>query len=150
MAGSDPIVAGTRFVLKHQFSGFPKNEDFDFVEDPMPPLKDGQILMDALFMSVDPYMRPYVSRLTTPFTMIGMGVYKIRESRDTEYPQGGTVVANIGWVKTGNYISIFKFVPSFVTYSVLPIKRGGCYIQGGKFFHSLHETLQSGWKIVQK
>merc|ERR1712037_246461 len=51
-------------------------------------------------MSVDPYMRPYVSRLTTPFTMIGMGVYKIRESRDTEYPQGGTVVANIGWVKT--------------------------------------------------
>jgi len=100
MAGSDPIVAGTRFVLKHQFSGFPKNEDFDFVEDPMPPLKDGQILMDALFMSVDPYMRPYVSRLTTPFTMIGMGVYKIRESRDTEYPQGGTVVANIGWVKT--------------------------------------------------
>ena len=105
MAGSDPIVAGTRFVLKHQFSGFPKNEDFDFVEDPMPPLKDGQILMDALFMSVDPYMRPYVSRLTTPFTMIGTGVYKIRESRDTEFPQGGTVVANIGWVKTGNYIS---------------------------------------------
>merc|ERR1719362_2576492 len=51
-------------------------------------------------MSVDPYMRPYVSRLTTPVTMIGMGVYKIRESRDTEYPQGGTVVANIGWVKT--------------------------------------------------
>merc|ERR1719273_1044169 len=51
-------------------------------------------------MSVDPYMRPYVSRLTTPFTMIGTGVYKIRESRDTEFPQGGTVVANIGWVKT--------------------------------------------------
>merc|ERR1739844_212829 len=51
-------------------------------------------------MSVDPYMRPYVSRLTTPFTMIGTGVYKIRESRDAEFPQGGTVVANIGWVKT--------------------------------------------------
>merc|ERR1739844_692455 len=51
-------------------------------------------------MSVDPYMRPYVSRLTTPFTMIGTGVYKIRESRDTEFPQGSTVVANIGWVKT--------------------------------------------------
>ena len=48
MAGSSPIVAGTRFVLKHQFSGFPKKEDFDFVEDPMPALKDGEILMDAL------------------------------------------------------------------------------------------------------
>ena len=103
MAGSSPIVAGTRFVLKHHFSGFPKNEDFEFVEDTMPPLKDGEILMDALFMSVDPYMRPYVMRMSPPFTMIGSGVYKIRESRDPDFPQGGTVVANIGWVKTGTF-----------------------------------------------
>ena len=95
-------------------------------------------------------MRPYVSRMTTPFTMIGTGVYKIRESRDAEFPQGGTVVANIGWVKTGNYISIFKCVSYFFNYSVLPIKRGGCYSQGGKLFHLLHESLQSGWKIDQK
>merc|ERR1712021_197225 len=33
-------------------------------------------------MSVDPYMRPYVMRLSPPFTMIGTGVYKVRESRD--------------------------------------------------------------------
>ena len=103
MAGSSPIVAGTRFVLKQRFSGFPKNEDFEFVEDNMPPLKDGEILMDALFMSVDPYMRPYVMRMSPPFTMIGSGVYKIRESKDPDFPQGGTVVANIGWVKTGTF-----------------------------------------------
>ena len=142
MAGSDPIVAGTRFVLKHQFSGFPKNEDFDFVEDPMPPLKDGQILMDALFMSVDPYMRPYVSRLTTPFTMIGMGVYKIRESRDTEFPQGGIVVANIGWVQTGNSIS-FLVLP---TYKARRVLQSGWKIVS----FTIHGTLQSGWKIVKK
>ena len=105
MAGSSPIVAGTRFVLKHQFSGFPKKEDFDFVEDPMPALKDGEILMDALFMSVDPYMRPYVMRLSPPFTMIGTGVYKVRESRDPDFPQGGIVVANVGWVKTGTHFN---------------------------------------------
>merc|ERR1740129_649546 len=51
-------------------------------------------------MSVDPYMRPYVMRMSPPFTMIGSGVYKIRESKDPDFPQGGTVVANIGWVKT--------------------------------------------------
>ena len=108
MAGSSPIVAGTRFVLKHQFSGFPKKEDFDFVEDPMPALKDGEILMDALFMSVDPYMRPYVMRLSPPFTMIGTGVYKVRESRDPDFPQGGIVVANVGWVKTGTHFNLFQ------------------------------------------
>ena len=42
-------------------------------------------------------------RMSPPFTMIGSGVYKIRESKDPDFPQGGTVVANIGWVKTGTF-----------------------------------------------
>ena len=103
MSGSAPIIAGTRFVLKHHFDGMPKNEDFDLVKDDLPQLKDGEILIDALFLSVDPYMRPYVSRYTPPFTMIGTGVYKVRETRDSGYPKGAIVVANVGWVKTGMF-----------------------------------------------
>jgi len=101
MAGSSPIIAGTRFVLKHHFVGMPKNEDFDFVEDKLPPLEDGHILIDALFLSVDPYMRPYVMNLKPPFTMIGTGVYNVKESKDSNFPEGATIVANVGWVKTG-------------------------------------------------
>ena len=106
MAGSSPIIAGTRFVLKHHFVGMPKNEDFDFVEDKLPPLKDGHILIDALFLSVDPYMRPYVMNLKPPFTMIGTGVYNVKESKDSNFPEGATIVANVGWVKTGRYLVI--------------------------------------------
>ena len=103
MSGSAPIIAGTRFVLKHHFVGMPKNEDFDLVEDNLPPLGDGHILIEALFLSVDPYMRPYVMGMSPPFTMIGTGVYKVKESKDSDFPEGSIVVANVGWVKTGTY-----------------------------------------------
>merc|ERR1712223_233913 len=46
-------------------------------------------------------MRMYVLGMKPPFTMIGVGVYKIRESRDSKYPKGATVIANAGWVQTG-------------------------------------------------
>merc|ERR1712223_1753426 len=46
-------------------------------------------------------MRMDVLGMKPPFTMIGVGVYKIRESRDSNYPKGATVIANAGWVQTG-------------------------------------------------
>ena len=33
------MVLGRRFVLKHHFEGNPKREDFDLVEEELPPLK---------------------------------------------------------------------------------------------------------------
>ena len=33
------MVKGQRFVLKHQFNGLPKKEDFDLIEEDLPPLK---------------------------------------------------------------------------------------------------------------
>ena len=33
------MVLGRRFVLKHHFDGNPKREDFDLVEEELPPLK---------------------------------------------------------------------------------------------------------------
>merc|ERR1719464_1464393 len=107
-------------------------------------------------MSVDPYMRPYVSRLTTPFTMIGMGVYKIRESRDTEYPQGGTVVANIGWVKTAivNSREIktgLRLMPDQMLAGVSPsLLLGSCGMPGNTAYFGFLELCQpkSGETVV--
>ena len=33
------MVKGQRFVLKHQFNGLPKKEDFDLIEEDLLPLK---------------------------------------------------------------------------------------------------------------
>merc|ERR1719433_1735201 len=46
-------------------------------------------------------MVPFTKTLSPPFTMIGMGVYIVRESKDNVYPVGATVVSNLGWVKKG-------------------------------------------------
>ena len=34
-------VRARRYVLRSQFSGLPKREDFEVVEEELPPLKDG-------------------------------------------------------------------------------------------------------------
>jgi len=156
MAGSSPIVAGTRFVLKHHFVGMPKNEDFDLVKDNLPPLKDGQILIDALFLSVDPYMRPYVMRMSPPFTMIGGGVYKVTESRDSDFPKGATVVANVGWVKTGvvNSREIkneLRLIPDEMIKGISPsLLLGACGMPGNTAYFGFLELCQpkSGETVV--
>jgi len=156
MAGSSPIIAGTRFVLKHHFVGMPKNEDFDFVEDNLPPLKDGHILIDALFLSVDPYMRPYVMNLSPPFTMIGTGVYNIKESKDSNFPKGATLVANVGWVKTGvvNSKEIkdeLRLIPNEMIKGISPsLLLGACGMPGNTAYFGLLELCQpkSGETVV--
>ena len=37
------MVLGRRFVLKHHFDGNPKREDFNLVEEELPPLKVNKI-----------------------------------------------------------------------------------------------------------
>ena len=97
------MVLGERFVLKHHFKGVPKAEDFEYVRENLPLLKDGEILVEAKFLSVDPYLRPKTQMMNPPFTMVGSGVYKVRESRNKDFPQGAIVIGNVGWVKTGTY-----------------------------------------------
>ena len=101
---STKMVVGEKFQLKHYFDGMPKPEDFTLVKEELPDLKDGEILVSALFLSVDPYMRPYTRRIPLsayPITMIGQSVQKVIESKDKEFPKGCNVMCNIGWVKTG-------------------------------------------------
>ena len=100
------MVVGEKFQLKHYFDGMPKPEDFTLVKEELPDLKDGEILVSALFLSVDPYMRPYTRRIPLsayPITMIGQSVQKVIESKDKEFPKGCNIMCNIGWVKTGTY-----------------------------------------------
>merc|ERR1719350_2500978 len=46
-------------------------------------------------------MRPYSSRMTPPFTMIGSSVAEVEESRHPNFPVGTTIVLMAGWVERG-------------------------------------------------
>ena len=69
------MVVGERYILKRPFNGMPKQDDFELIKETLPPLKDGEILIEAIFLSVDPYMRPYTLRMIPPYTMIGIGLF---------------------------------------------------------------------------
>lgn len=56
-----------------------------------------EILVQAEYLSVDPYMRAYMGRYKPGVTMIGGQVAKIVESRNAKYPVGAFMVGNYGW-----------------------------------------------------
>ncbi|KAF0294875.1 Prostaglandin reductase 1 [Amphibalanus amphitrite] len=86
-----------KFTLVRHFDGYPKTTDFKLESEELPPLKDGEVLCEAEFLSVDPYMRPYTMSMTPPFTMIGGQVAKVVESRNAKYPAGSYVIGQLGW-----------------------------------------------------
>ncbi|KAG8595259.1 hypothetical protein GDO81_001471 [Engystomops pustulosus] len=97
------VVSKSWTMVKH-FDGEPKPEDFKLIEKELPPLQDGEILLESVFLSVDPYMRPYSGRLMKEGdVMIGSQVGRVIESKNSAFPVGVYCVANMGW--TTHFIS---------------------------------------------
>ncbi len=85
--------AGKRWIVKKQFEGLPKKEDFELIEESLQEIQDGEILVSALYLSVDPYMRPFTKGMTPPFSMIGEAVFQVMQSKDEQFPEGATITA---------------------------------------------------------
>ena len=58
-----------------------------------------EILAEAEWLSVDPYMRPYMSMYGYPLgtTMIGGQVAKILESKNSSFPKDAYIFGQFGW-----------------------------------------------------
>lgn len=82
--------------MKH-FQGDPKPTDLKIVEEDLPSLQNGEFLVQAEFLSVDPYMRPYIQKYPVGITMIGSQVAKIIESKNSDFPVGKRVIGYLGW-----------------------------------------------------
>eukprot|EP00057_Strongylocentrotus_purpuratus_P001323 XP_001198144.1 PREDICTED: prostaglandin reductase 1 isoform X1 [Strongylocentrotus purpuratus] len=88
---------GKRWIFAKHFDGFPKISDMRLEEFDIPTLKDGEVLLEAEYLSVDPYMRPYSARLQTETVMIGQQVAKVIESRNENFPVGTWTLVSSGW-----------------------------------------------------
>lgn len=86
-----------KWTLVKHFDGFPKDSDLKLVEEDLPEVKDGEVLIEAVYLTVDPYMRPYSANLPLGATMIGQQVAKVLVSKDPAYTVGEFVVATVGW-----------------------------------------------------
>ena len=53
------------------------------------------------------YYRLLSQTMNPPFTMVGSGVYTVRESKDRDFPKGAIVIGSVGWIKTGEINCFF-------------------------------------------
>ncbi|WP_439657437.1 zinc-binding dehydrogenase [Lentzea sp. HUAS TT2] len=76
-------------------SGAPTSDDFTVVSAPLPSLADGQVLVENVYLSVDPYMRQLMD--TGEAGLEGRAIGRVVESRSAEFPTGTTVFHRAGW-----------------------------------------------------
>ncbi|CAJ1086010.1 prostaglandin reductase 1 [Xyrichtys novacula] len=92
------MVQAKSWVLVKHFDGFPKSSDFELRVEDLPEPKDGEVLLEAVFLSVDPYMRPFSAfRMQEGDVMIGTQVAKVIQSKNPTFPMGSHVVSRCGW-----------------------------------------------------
>ncbi|XP_039997103.1 prostaglandin reductase 1-like isoform X1 [Xiphias gladius] len=91
------VQAKTWILVKH-FDGFPKQSNFELKVEELPEPKDGEVLLEAVFLSVDPYMRPFSRiRMKEGNVMIGTQLAKVIQSNNPAFPVGSHVVGRCGW-----------------------------------------------------
>uniref|UniRef100_A0A146MD42 Prostaglandin reductase 1 n=2 Tax=Lygus hesperus TaxID=30085 RepID=A0A146MD42_LYGHE len=86
-----------KLIFAKHFDGEPKPSDFKLVEEKIPPLKNGEVQFEALFISVDPYMRPVSVGKPLGQKMFGAQVARVVESKHPNYKKGDNVVGYMGW-----------------------------------------------------
>ncbi|KAJ8922440.1 hypothetical protein NQ315_004387 [Exocentrus adspersus] len=110
------MVKAKVFIFRKQFEGLPKKGDLQLLEEDLPALKDGEFLAEAVYLSVDPYMRSYAPRQPLGKPFLGSQVARIVQSKNSKYPVGRHVVGYFGWrthtVTTGEAYDIFP--PAFL------------------------------------
>lgn len=79
-------------------SGMPVLTDFAVVEADVPPTGEGEVRVQTLIMSVDPYMRPRLNAdqmLDAP--LLGGGIGRVIESRHPKFEEGQLVRQGVGF-----------------------------------------------------
>lgn len=105
------MVLTKKYVIEKHFKGEPKASDVKLVQEELPEIQDGEVLLEAEYLSVDPYMRAYSTTLPIGSVMLGGQVAKIIESKDPKFPVGKRVRGYFGW-RTHTIINPSKWKPS--------------------------------------
>jgi len=95
-------------ILAARPRGFPVEADFQLVESMVPEPDDGQVVVQAAYLSVDPYMRgrmndaaSYAKPVEIGQVMVGESVGKVIRSRNQRFPEGQHVAGMFGWQEYG-------------------------------------------------
>ncbi|CAN7575006.1 NADP-dependent oxidoreductase [Rhizobium rhizogenes] len=99
---SQPVT--TRIVLASRPSGTPVAANFRLEQEPIRDLAEGEVLLQILYLSLDPYMRgrmddakSYAKPVDIGGVMEGGTVARIARSRNTAFNPGDIVLSHSGW-----------------------------------------------------
>jgi len=81
-----------RFVLASVPKGEPDEKTFKLEDAPAPEVKDGQLLVKALWITVDPYLRGALPSIGAGKPMVSGQVAEVVESKSADYKKGDKVV----------------------------------------------------------
>lgn len=97
-------VVNRKIVLASRPEGEPSKANFNLVEEDLPGIEDGQVLVRNLYLSLDPYMRgrisdakSYAEPVAIGAVMIGATVGEVIRSKTPEIVEGDTVLGFGGW-----------------------------------------------------
>ncbi|CAG9578960.1 unnamed protein product [Danaus chrysippus] len=91
------MVKARKYVVKKKFEGVPKRDDYEIVEYELGPIQNGDILVKAEWISVDPYQRAYHDRYPIPYDQFGFQVGIVEDSKNPKFPVGTRIVTHKGW-----------------------------------------------------
>jgi len=98
------MLVNRQIVLAARPKGVPKESDFQLAESEIPKPSGGEVLVQTLFLSVDPYVRSRLTGITTYARGLELGevivggvVGRVVESSDPRLAPGDTVEGMLGW-----------------------------------------------------
>ncbi|KAF2367759.1 Alcohol dehydrogenase C-terminal [Trinorchestia longiramus] len=91
------MVQAKVWKIKTVSQGVPKESDFECVTETVPPCENGDIIVEAEWISVDPYQRYRIAASKPGDGVFGSQVAKVIESKNPDCPVGSYVVTYPGW-----------------------------------------------------
>lgn len=93
-----------RIVLASRPVGAPTQDNFRLETTAVPSIKDGEVLLRSIYLSLDPYMRgrmndakSYAEPVAIDEVMVGATVCQVEQSQHSDYQVGEWVLAYTGW-----------------------------------------------------
>jgi NADPH-dependent curcumin reductase CurA len=145
--------------LKTRPEGLVSRDDFDLVEQAVPDLQDGEVLVRVLYLSMDPtnrvWMRDipqYLPPVAIGEVMRALGLGRVMQSRSAHYAEGDLVQGVTGWQ---DYLLLHEDAKGYVRLPAdpgipLPTLLGAAGMSGVTAYYGLTDIapVQAGETLV--
>ena len=86
-----------KIIMSKRPSGLPDETNFEIINAESKELNSGEVKLEALWLSLDPYMRGTMNRISEGEVMMGEIIGKVIQSNSNKFDIGDLVLSKSGW-----------------------------------------------------